>query len=84
MNGAKYFYSGILQNSFVFIPAKKCIKHFSSTTRIYSWKSDGMSEGSIENITKSDSLFAPTFVNHYILPDVNFNEHCLIFLFLKK
>ena len=37
-----------------------------------------MSEESIENITKSDSIFAPTFVNHYILPDINFNGHCLI------
>ena len=36
-----------------------------------------MSEESIENITKSDSLFAPTFVNHYILPDVKFNGHSL-------
>ena len=37
-----------------------------------------MSEGNIENITNSDSLFAPTFVNQYILPDVNFNGHYLI------
>ena len=29
-----------------------------------------MSEESIENIAKSNSLFASTFVNHYILPDV--------------
>ena len=37
-----------------------------------------MSEESIENITISDSLFAPTFVYHYILLDVNLNEHRLI------
>ena len=37
-----------------------------------------MSEGSIENITKPDSSFAPTFVDHQILPDINFNGHCLI------
>ena len=37
-----------------------------------------MSEESMENITKSNSLFAPTFVNNYILPDLIFNEHCLI------
>ena len=77
-NEAKYFYSGILQNYFVFIPAKKCIKYFSGTTQIYLWKSNGMSEESIENMTKLDGLFAPTFVNHYILTDVNFNRHCLI------
>ena len=37
-----------------------------------------MSEECIKNITKSDSRFAPTFANQYILPDVNFNGHCLI------
>ena len=37
-----------------------------------------MSEESIENITKSDSNFAPTFVDHHVLPDINFNGHCLI------
>ena len=37
-----------------------------------------MLEESIENITKSDSLFAPIFVKHCLLPDVNFNGHCLI------
>ena len=31
-----------------------------------------MSEESIENITKSDSNFATTFVDH-LLPDMNFN-----------
>ena len=37
-----------------------------------------MSEESIENIAKSDSNFAPTFVDHNLLPDTNFNGHCLI------
>ena len=37
-----------------------------------------MSEESIENITKSDSNFVPTFVDHYLLSDINFNRHCLI------
>ena len=30
----------------------------------------------IENIIKSDSNFAPTFVDHYLLPGVNFNGDC--------
>ena len=55
------------------------MKYFSGTTRIESWKSNGMSEVSIENITKSDSNFAPTFVDHHLLPDMNFNG-----LFNKK
>ena len=37
-----------------------------------------MSEESIENITKSDNNLAPTFADHHLLPDMNFNEHCFI------
>ena len=37
-----------------------------------------MSEENIENITKSNSNFAPTFVDHHVLPDIDFNGHCLI------
>ena len=40
-----------------------------------------MSEEIIENITKSDSNFAPTFFFFFdnpVLPDMNFNGHCLI------
>ena len=54
------------------------IKCFHAAKRIYSWKSNGMSEESIENITKSDSKFLPTFVDHYLLPGMNSNEHWLI------
>ena len=78
LNGAKYFSSGIFQNDLVFVSAIKHIKYFHGTTQIYSWKSNGMSEESIENITKSDSNFAPNFVDHHSLPDINFNGHCLI------
>ena len=45
---------------------------------IDSWKSNGISEEHTENITKSDSKFAPTFVNHHVLPDINFNRLRLI------
>ena len=75
-NGAKYFSSGIFQNYLVFISDKKYIKYFNVITHIYSWNSNGMSEESIENITKSNGLFAQTFVKH-ILADVNFNGHYL-------
>ena len=77
-NDAKCFSSGIFQNYLAFIPAMKYIKYFYGTTQIYSWKSNGMSEESIKNITKSDSNFAPTFADHHSLPDINFNGHCLI------
>ena len=58
LNGAKFISSGIFQNYLLFIAAKKYIKYFSGTTRIDSWKSNGMSEENIENITKSDSNFS--------------------------
>ena len=78
LNKAKYFSSGIFQNYLVFIPAIKYIKYFHDSTKIYSSKSTEVPEESIENITKSDNNFAPTFVNHDSLPDINFNGHCLL------
>ena len=78
LNGAKYFSSEIFQNYLAFIPDEKYIKYFNDTTRIDLWKSNGMSEVNIENITKSDSNFAPTFLDHYLLPDISSNGHCLI------
>ena len=39
---------------------------------------NGMSEKNTENIIKSDSNFAPSFVDNRLLPDINFNGHCLI------
>ena len=72
------FFLRIFQHCLVFIPAKKHIKYFAGTTWIELWKSNGMPEEKIENITKSDSNFAPTFVDHYLLPDMTFNGHCLI------
>ena len=71
-NGAKCFSSGIFQGYLVFIPAKKYIKYFSGTTRIDSWKSNEISEESIENITKPDNNFAQTFVGHHLLPNITF------------
>ena len=68
----------MFQNYLVFIPAEKYVKYFSGTTRVESWKSNGMSEGGIKNITKLDSNFAQTFVDHHFLPGTDFNRHCLI------
>ena len=70
----EYFF----QSSLVFLSTKKYIKYFRSTIRINFWKSNALSEESVENITKSDSNFAPTSVNHHLLPDIYFNGLCLI------
>ena len=78
LNGAKYFSSGIFQNYLVFVPVKKYIKYFSSITWIELWKSNGVPEENIENITKSDNNFAQIFADHHILPDITFNGHSLI------
>ena len=45
---------------------------------IESLKFSGMSEENIDNITKSNSNFAPTFVGHHVLSDIHLNGHCLI------
>ena len=37
-----------------------------------------MSEEIIEDITKSDNNFATIFVDHHLLPDINFNGNCLM------
>ena len=37
-----------------------------------------MSGESLENITKSDGNFPPTFVDNHLLPDMNFNGECLM------
>ena len=63
------------QNYLVFILAIKCIKHFSGTAWIDSWKSNGTSEENIENVTKLDSNFAPTFVDRQVLPDINLMDN---------
>ena len=76
LNRAKYFSSGISQNYLVVIPDIKYIKYFHVTITVHSWNSNGMLEESIENITKSCRNFAPTFVDHHSLPDINFNGHC--------
>ena len=72
------FFSVIFQDYLVFTPAKKYIKYFSGSTRIDSWKSNGMLEENIENITKSNNTFGQTFVDHHLLPDINFKGHSLI------
>ena len=60
LNGTKTFSLEMFQNYLVFIPAKKHIKYFRGTTQIELWKTNGISEESIENIIKSDNNFAPT------------------------
>ena len=77
LNESKYFSFGIFQYYLLFILGKKYIKYFSDTTWIESWKPNRMSEESIETITKSDSNLAPTFVDLHLLPDINYNGHCL-------
>ena len=68
----------MFQNYLVFVLVKKYIKYLSGTTRINSSKSNEILKENIESITRSDSNFVPTFVDHYLLPDINFNGNCLI------
>ena len=59
LNGTSSFSSGVFQNYLEFIPAEKYIKYFSGATRFHLWKSNGMSEENIRQLTKYDNNFAP-------------------------
>ena len=78
LNGARYFSSGALQNNLIYFSYKIFFRFFTNTSKVLSCKSIGLSEESIENITTSDSNFAPNLINYYPLPDIKFNGHCLI------
>ena len=59
LKDSKYFSSGILQNYYylMFISANKYfnfLNFFSGINKIYWWKSNGLSEESLENITTAD------------------------------
>ena len=84
LNVAKYFSLGIFRNYLVFITTKNYVKYFCGTSWIELWKYHGMSEESVENITKSDSNFSTTSVDHFLLPDLNFNGHCVIKINISK
>ena len=58
-----------LQNYLVFILTKNFIKSFNGTTRIDSWKSNGILGENIQNTTKSNSTLAATFVGHNLQQD---------------
>ena len=51
---------------YYFYQLKKYITYFGSTIQIDSWKSNGISEKYNENIAKSESNFATTFVDHHL------------------
>ena len=68
----------MFQNYLVLIPARKYIKYFRGTTRIDFWKSNQISKEKLDNITKSDINFPPTFVDYHVVPDIDFNATCLI------
>ena len=69
---------GILQNYLVFVLANKYFKFFSGNQEIYSWKSKGMSEESIENKTTSENTFALTLVSFYPLSHAKVAGNCLV------
>ena len=62
----------------MFLSNKKYFKFFTDTSKIFTWKSIGYAEENIENMTTSDSSFAPALINCYPLPDIKFNGNCLI------
>ena len=71
LNGARYLSSGVFQKYLIFSSNEKYFRFLTSTSQVWSWKSEGFSEKWIENITTPDSNFTPTLINYYPLPDIN-------------
>ena len=78
------FLQEYFKNFYYIYLLKKYIKYFSGTTQINLWKSNGMSDKNIENITKTDSMFATTFVNHHVLLDFLIKNNTSTLKTLKK
>ena len=78
------FLQEYFKNFYYIYLLKKYIKYFSGTTQINLWKSNGMSDKNIENITKTDSTFTTTFVNHHVLLDFLIKNNTSTLKTLKK
>ena len=78
------FLQEYFKNFYYIYLLKKYIKYFSGTTQINLWKSNGMSDKNIENITKTDSTFATIFVNHHVLLDFLIKNNTSTLKTLKK
>ena len=78
------FLQEYFKNFYYIYLLKKYIKYFSGTTQINLWKSNGMSDKNIENITKTDSTFATTFVNDHVLLDFLIKNNTSTLKTLKK
>ena len=78
------FLQEYFKNFYYIYLLKKYIKYFSGTTQINLWKSNGMSDKNIENITKTDSTLATTFVNHHVLLDFLIKNNTSTLKTLKK
>ena len=78
LDGARYFFSGILQNYLMFLSNKKYFRFFTNISQVLLWKCKEFLKESIENIATSDNSFGPTLINYYPLPDIKIDGHCLI------
>ena len=78
LDGARYFFPGILQNYLMFLSNKKYFRFFTNISQVLLWKSKEFLKESIENIATSDNSFGPTLINYYPLPDIKIDGHCLI------
>ena len=75
-NGAKFFSLGIFQNYLVFRPAKNTLNILLALLRLNRGNlMECQKKESIENTTQPASNFAPVFVDHHLLPDIDFNNN---------
>ena len=62
LNGVRYISLGTLQNLLMYFSYKKCFWFFTNTFKVLSWKTVGLSEEGIENVSTSDSNLGPTLI----------------------
>ena len=67
-----------MQNYLIFCSNEKYFRVFTNTSKVLSWKSKEFSDENTVNIATSESNFAPTLINYYILLDIKLNGNCLI------
>ena len=62
-NGARFFSLGTRQNHLINFSYEKYFRFFTNTSKVLLWKSIGLPEELVENITTSDCDFAPILIN---------------------
>ena len=82
LNGTKYFLQEYFKIIQYLYQLKSTLNILVALLGMICGNLNGMSDENIEKITKANSNFPSTFVDHHLLPDTYFNGHYLKLIFL--